>query len=51
MLAPLKVGDRLPWKLDSHGTPLWLTVREVIGDGLYAVEYPDGSRETIHDSE
>ena len=26
MLAPLGVGDRLPWKLSSDGEPLWLIV-------------------------
>jgi hypothetical protein len=25
-MLPLKVGDRIPWRLSPNGTPLWLTV-------------------------
>ncbi len=30
VLAPLKIGDQIPWKLDRNGDPQWLTVIEVI---------------------
>src|SRR5439155_15700766 len=30
LLAPLAVGDRLPWKLDREGEPQWLVVVEVM---------------------
>jgi hypothetical protein len=30
LLAPLDRGDRLPWRLDGNGEPLWLIVAEVI---------------------
>jgi hypothetical protein len=51
LLAPLLVGDRLPWKLDRHGEPLWLTVIEVASDTSYLVRYPDGTTELLVDSE
>lgn len=51
LLAPLHVGDRLPWKLDRHGEPLWLTVIEVASDTSYVVRYPDGTTELLVDSE
>lgn len=51
LLAQLKVGDQIPWKLDSDGKPQWLTVTEVLGNGSYVVRYPDGSTETLVDSE
>jgi hypothetical protein len=51
LLAPLSAGDQLPWKLSSDGEPLWLTVTEVVGQSSYLVRYPDGSLETLTDSE
>lgn len=51
MLAPLAVGDRLPWKLSSDGEPLWLIVAEVIDPTSYLVRYPDGSTEILTDSD
>ena len=50
-LAPLLVGDRLPWKLDNHRQPQWLTVVEVITSTSYIVRYPDGTTELLVDSE
>jgi hypothetical protein len=37
LLAPLNVGDRLPWKLDRQGEPQWLTVIEVVSDLSYVI--------------
>jgi hypothetical protein len=51
LLAPLHVGDRLPWKLHPDGEPLWLTVIEVVSDVSYMVRYPDGMTELLVDSE
>jgi hypothetical protein len=51
LLAPLEVGDRLPWRLDSDGEPLWLTVIEVVSSTSYIVRYPDGTTELLVDSE
>ena len=50
LLAPLRVADRLPWYL-VDGEPTWLVMTEVLGSGLHEVEYPDGSRSTLRDSE
>ncbi len=30
LLAPLHIGDRLPWKLDGRGEPQWVTVIEAV---------------------
>jgi hypothetical protein len=51
LLAPLSVGGRLPWKLDHDGEPQWLVVVDVLGSTSYLVRYPDGSTETLVDSE
>jgi len=51
LLAPLHVGDQLPWKLDEDGEPQWLTVTSVLTKTSYAVRYPDGTVETLTDSE
>jgi hypothetical protein len=51
LLAPLNVGDRLPWKLDRSGEPQWLTVIEVVSDVSYVIRYPDGTTELLVDSE
>jgi hypothetical protein len=40
LLAPLAVGDRLPWKLDREGRPQWLVVVDVISATSYVVQYP-----------
>jgi len=50
-LAPLKVGDTLPWRLDADGEPQWLTVIEVVSDVSYVVRYPDGTIELLVDCE
>jgi hypothetical protein len=50
MLAALKVGDQLPWKMEED-QPLWLTVTAVLGSGRYEVEYPDGHVEVLADSD
>ena len=50
-LAQLKVGDQLPWRRDVAGAPQWLTVVEVVSETAYVVRYPDGTLETIVDSE
>jgi hypothetical protein len=49
--VPLTRGDRIPWKLDGSGEPQWLTVTEVIDETTYEVRYPDGTVETLADSE
>jgi hypothetical protein len=49
LLAPLKVGDQIPWKPSSDGEPLWLTVIEVLSDSSYSVRYPDDAIETLTD--
>jgi len=51
LLRSLKVGDQLPWKLDRNSEPQWLTVIEVLSDTSYLVRYPDGTVETLTDSE
>jgi hypothetical protein len=51
LLAPLKVGDQLPWQLDSNGEPQWLTVIEVVDSVTYIVCYPDGTVGALVDSE
>lgn len=51
LLAPLEVGDRLPWKLERDGEPQWLTVIDIASDTSYIVRYPDGATELLVDSE
>jgi hypothetical protein len=51
LLPPLAVGDRLPLKLDREGEPQWLVVVDVLSSTSYLVRYPDGSIETLVDSE
>jgi hypothetical protein len=51
LLAPLAVGDRLPWRLARDGEPQWLIVIEVIDDSSYRVRYPDGTTRILVDSE
>ena len=51
LLAPLSIGDRLPWKLDHDGEPQWLVIVDVLSSTSYLVRYPDGSTETLVDSE
>lgn len=51
LLAPLKVGDKLPWRLGADGELQWLTVIEVVSDVTYLVRYPDGTTELLVDSE
>ena len=51
LLAPLAVGDRLPWKLDREGRPQWLVVVDVLSATSYLVQYPDGTTEVLVDSE
>jgi hypothetical protein len=51
LLAPLAVGERLPWKLDGKGQSLWLVVVEVISPTSFLVQYPDGKTEILVDSE
>lgn len=51
LLAPLHIGDRLPWKLDGRGEPQWVTVIEVVSDVSYLVRYPDGVTQLLVDSE
>jgi hypothetical protein len=51
LLAPLEIGDQIPWKLDRNGDPQWLTVIEVVSDTSYVVRFPDGSVDTLTDSE
>jgi hypothetical protein len=50
LLAPLAVGDELPWKLSREGHPQWLVVIEIIGTDRYVVEYPDGATQVLVDS-
>jgi hypothetical protein len=49
LLAPLRVGDQIPWKMSRCGEPLWLTVVEVLSDSSYSVRYPDGRIEILTD--
>jgi hypothetical protein len=49
ILAPLKVGDRIPYRMTAIG-PTWLVVVEVLGPKSYVVEYPDGHREVLRDA-
>ena len=51
LLAPLTVGDRLPWKLDHEGEPQWLFVVDVLSPTSYVVRYPDDSFGALVDSE
>jgi hypothetical protein len=51
LLAPLAVGDRLPWKLDREGEPQWVVVVDVLRSTSYLVRYANGSTETLVDSE
>jgi hypothetical protein len=51
LLAPLAVGDRLPWKLDHEGEPHWLVVIDVLSPTSYVVRYPGGSIGALVDSE
>ena len=51
LLASLKVGDQLPWRLDSNGEPQWLTVIEFVDGMTYVVRYPDGTIGALVDSE
>jgi hypothetical protein len=51
LLAPLEVGDKLPWRLGADGEPQWLIVIEVVSDVSYLVRYPDGATELLVDSE
>jgi hypothetical protein len=51
LLAPLALGDRLPWRLTRDGEPHWLVVAEVIDASSYRVRYPDGTTGLLVDSE
>ncbi len=51
LLAPLTIGDRLPWKLDNEREPQWLVVIDVLSPTSYVVRYPDGSLGALVDSE
>lgn len=51
LLAPLAVGDQLPWRLTRDGEPRWLIVTEVIDDSSYRVRYPDGTTRILVDAE
>ena len=51
LLAPLVVGDRLPWRLTRDGEAEWLIVVEVIDGSSYRVRYPDGTTGILVDSE
>jgi hypothetical protein len=51
LLAPLYIGDRLPWKLDGRGEPQWVTVIEVVSNVSYLVRCPDGAIQLLVDSE
>lgn len=50
LLAPLDVGDRLPWRLTRDGEAEWLIVVEVIDELSYRVCYPDGTIRILVDS-
>jgi len=51
LLAPLAVGDKLPWRLRRESEPEWLVVVEVIDGSRYRVRYPDGTTCVLVDSE
>jgi hypothetical protein len=50
-LAPLSVGDRLPWKIDEEGEPQWVVIIGAITPRSYLVRYPDRRTEILVDSE
>jgi hypothetical protein len=50
-LALLEVGDQLPWRVDASSELQWLTVIDVLTDSSYRVRFPDGTVETLTDSE
>ena len=50
-LAPLRIGDQIPWKLDETGEPQWLTVIAIESPGVYLVRDPSGNIERLRDSE
>jgi hypothetical protein len=50
LLAPLAVGDELPWRLDRNGNPQWLAVVARISADSYLVHYPDGATAVLVDS-
>lgn len=50
-LAPLAVGDQLPWRLTRDGESQWLVVTEVIDASSYRVRYPNGTTGLLVDSE
>ena len=51
LLAPLAVGDKLPWRLRRDGEPEWLVVVAVIDGSRYRVRYPDGTTSVLVDSD
>jgi hypothetical protein len=50
LLAPLTIGNRLPWELDHEGDPQWLVVIDMLSPTSYVVRYPDGSLGALVDS-
>lgn len=50
-LAPLSIGDQIPWKLDVDGEPQWLTAIAIESPGVYLVRDPSGNIERLRDSE
>jgi hypothetical protein len=51
LLAPLAVGDALPWRLRRDGEPEWLVVVEIVDGSRYRVRHPDGTTSVLVDSE
>lgn len=51
LLAPLALGDQLPWRLTRDGEAQWLVVTEVVDASSYRVRYPDGTTGLLVDSE
>jgi len=51
LLAPLAVGDTVPWRLRRDGEPEWLVVVEVLEPSRYRVRHPDDTISVLIDSE
>ena len=50
LLAPLGIGDVLPWRLGPDCGPEWLTVVEVVGGSTRRIRYADGTAGVVVDS-
>jgi hypothetical protein len=51
LLAPLAIGDELPWRRRWDGELQWLVVVELIDGSSCRVRYPNGTTGVLVDSE